>query len=164
MRFIPLLFFATGSIFLILAGEASAHWEMDSRFWQDKSDDEKFHFRLHNGIHANRKPVSRELKVCFWLERNAGDEFEPISDRKCSLTTLEPDEWGDFEFNVYDLDIFEHAKTLGQLKQGVYRAKVSAREQKNRISSLLFGAALERLVIDLVYRDGHFRPPKKTSW
>ncbi|VAX20820.1 hypothetical protein MNBD_NITROSPINAE04-1908 [hydrothermal vent metagenome] len=136
---------------------AGAHWDMDARFWLDKKVENKFIFRIHNGSHANRYPVRRTLNVCFWIEGKRGGAYEPVSEKKCKLTDMKPDTWEKSELNVYDLAIDGSVKKDGKLRDGEYKVKVSAREQKNRFMRLLFGASLERLAVDVVVKDGHMK-------
>src|SRR3972149_10093730 len=76
---------------------AEAHWNMEARLWADDSK-EKFFFRIHNGAHANRNPVKKELNVCFWIEDVAGGSNKIISEKKCDTVIMKPDEWIDFVF------------------------------------------------------------------
>jgi len=131
-------------IIVLHATPALAHWSMEPRFWADESKEE-FYLRIHNGAHANRSPVKRELSVCFWVEELSGGTHTAISEKKCSTVVLKPDEWLNFVFDLKEAAIHERAKNLGKLKKGSYRAVAMAREQKGRLAKILFGAALERL-------------------
>lgn len=123
---------------------ASAHWDMDPRFWADESKGQ-FYLRIHNGSHANRKPVKRELKVCFWVEKLSENAYSAVSEKKCSTVVLKPDEWLNVDFNLEEAPIQEKAKNGTNLKKGSYRAVAMVREQKGTLARILFGAALERL-------------------
>jgi hypothetical protein len=117
------------------ATPAYGHWDMEARFWGDNSG-ETFHFRIHNGSHANRSPVRKELNICFWLEEPmAAKTYEAITEKKCSTVILKPEEWMDFSFNLSDLAIQQQAKANGKLKKGSYRAVVVAKELKKRYYS-----------------------------
>jgi len=155
-RFILLLALGFTPVFAFVS-PAWAHWDMDARFWLDKKVENKFIFRIHNGSHANRYPVRRTLKICFWIESKRGSGYEPVSGKKCKLVDMKPDTWEKQELQVYDLDINESVKNDGKLKDGAYKMKVSAREQKNSFLKLLFGASLERLFVDIVVKDGHMK-------
>lgn len=124
---------------------ARAHWDLDSRFWQDDEEKDRFFLRIHNGTHANRKPVRRKLNVCFWLEVEGNKDYTPVSDKQCSMVVIEPDGWKNFSFELNKLSVHEDVKNTDRLKKGNYRAVVVAREQKGMIARLLFGAVLERL-------------------
>ncbi len=156
--------FAVMGLAVGFAGVASAHWDMESRFWQDKKQGEVFHFRLHNGTHVNRQPILRELNVCFWLEGKNESGFAAVSERKCQLVTMKPDEWKDFRFVISELKVNPEAGKSGSLVPGEYKARVSARERKHWISAMLFGTALERLALDLEMKDGTWKPKKKSVW
>jgi hypothetical protein len=118
---------------------------MEARFWGDNSG-EIFYFRIHNGSHANRSPVRKDLNICFWLEEpTAAKTYASITEKKCSTVVLKPEEWMDFSFNRSDLAIQQQAKDNGKLKKGSYRAVVVAKEQKGMLERILFGAALEKL-------------------
>lgn len=121
-----------------------AHWDMEPRFWADDSR-EKFFLTIHNGYHANRKPVKRDLNVCFWIEKLQDREYKIISQKRCTMTVVRPDEWVSLTFDIKDISIQEDIRNSGRLKRGSYRAVTLAREQKNRLAKILFGAALERL-------------------
>lgn len=124
---------------------AYGHWDMEARFWGDNSG-ETFHFRIHNGSHANRSPVRKELNICFWLEEPmAAKTYASITEKKCSTAVLKPEEWMDFSFHRSDLVIQQQAKANGELKKGSYRAVVVVKEQKGRLEKILFGAALEKM-------------------
>ncbi|MCL4492644.1 MAG: hypothetical protein M1510_12245 [Nitrospirae bacterium] len=123
---------------------ARAHWDMEPRFWADASK-EKFFLRIHNGAHANRNPVRKELNVCFWIERSAGEVQTRVSEKKCIMTVLKPDEWMTFTFGLKDLAIHGDAQNRGTLKKGSYRAVAMAREQRSTLARIFLGAALERL-------------------
>jgi len=156
--------FAAVGLVAGFAGIASAHWDMESRFWQDKKQGEVFHFRLHNGSHANRQPVLRELDVCFWLEGKIQSGFATVSEKKCQLVTMKPDEWRDFRFVIGELKVNAEASKSGSIVPGEYKARVSAKEQKHWISAMLFGAALERLGLDLELKEGTWKLRKKSIW
>jgi hypothetical protein len=127
------------------ASPAQGHWDMEARFWGDNSG-ETFTFRIHNGSHANRSPVRKELNICFWLEQStAATTYASITEKKCSMVVLKPEEWMEVSFNRSDLAIQQQAKANGKLKKGSYRAVVVAKEQKGRLEKILFGAALEKL-------------------
>ena len=158
------IIFAAVGLVAGLTGVAGAHWDMESRFWQDKKQGEVFHFRLHNGSHANRQPVVRELDVCFWLEEKIQKGFAAVSEKKCQLVTMKPDEWRDFRFVIDELKVNQQARKSGSIVSGVYKARVSAQEQKHWISAMLFGAALERLALDLELKKGKWKLRKKSIW
>ena len=123
---------------------ASAHWDMEPRFWADESKGQ-FYLRIHNGAHANRNAVRKELSVCFWVEGLSGSTYSAVSEKKCRTAVLKPDEWLDFAFALKETVIQEKAKNGAHLKKGSYRAVAMAREQKGTLARILFGAALERL-------------------
>ena len=123
---------------------ALAHWDMEPRFWADESKGQ-FYLRIHNGAHANRSPVKKELNVCFWVEELSGSTYTAVSEKKCRAVLLKPDEWLDFAFDLKEAAIQEQAKNGANLKKGSYRAVAMAREQKGTLARILFGAALERL-------------------
>lgn len=148
----------------VYASPASAHWDMDARFWLDKKAENKFIFRIHNGSHANRDPVRRTLNICFWIEGMSGSVYEPVSDKKCELVDMKSDTWKKLELEVYDLAINGSVKIGGKLKNGVYKVKVSAREQKNRFMRLIFGASLERLSVDILVKEGLMVEKPKGIW
>lgn len=130
---------------VLSASPAYGHWDMEARFWGDNSG-ETFYFRIHNGSHANRSPVRKELNICFWIEEpTAVKTYAPITEKKCSTAVLKPEEWMDFSFNRSDLAIQQQAKAGGKLKTGSYRAVVVAKEQKGMLKKILFGAALSKL-------------------
>lgn len=129
---------------LLHSAPALAHWDMEPRFWADESK-EKFYLRIHNGAHANRSPVKKELNVCFWVEGLTRGVYEAVSEKKCSTVLLKPDEWLDFVFDLKEAAMQEKAKKGANLKKGSYRAVAMAREQKGTLARILFGAALERL-------------------
>jgi hypothetical protein len=126
------------------AAAALAHWDMEPRFWADEPKGQ-FYLRIHNGAHANRSAVKKELNVCFWLEGLSGGTYSAVSEKKCSLVVLKPDEWMDFVFDLRGTAIQESVKNGAVLKKGSYRAVAMAREQKGTLARILFGAALERL-------------------
>lgn len=123
---------------------SEAHWDMEPRFWADESK-EKFFFRIHNGSHANRNPVKKELSVCFWIEELHSNDYAVISDKKCTMVVIKPDEWMTFDFELKDVDIRAETKNNKKLKRGNYRAAAMAREQKSKLEKLFFGASMERL-------------------
>ncbi len=129
---------------MLNAAAALAHWDMEPRFWADESKGQ-FYLRIHNGAHANRNAVKKELNVCFWLEGLSGNAYSAVSEKKCTLVVLRPDEWKDFVFNLREASIQGQAKNGANLKKGSYRAVAMAREQKGTLARILFGAALERL-------------------
>jgi len=150
---LALMFMSIG----VHSSPAGAHWDMDARFWMDKKVENRFIFRIHNGSHANRYPVRRTLNICFWIEGKRGGVYEPVSEKKCKLADMKPDTWEKSELNVYDLAIDGSVKKDGKLRDGEYKVKVSAREQKNRFMRLIFGASLERLFVDVVVKDGQMK-------
>lgn len=153
-RFVSLLASAF-VLALVYSSPASAHWDMDARFFMDKKVENKFIFRIHNGSHANRDPVRRTLNICFWIEGKSGTLFEPVSDKKCELVDMKSDTWRKLELKVYDdLAINGSVKNDGKLKDGSYKVKVAAREQKNGLMKLIFGASLERLTVDIIVKEG----------
>lgn len=123
---------------------AAGHWDMDARFWQDDVK-ERFNLRIHNGTHANREPVRRELDICFWVEKEKDRSYMPVSERKCTANVLRPDEWLNLSFNMGEVRFDEGCRPGGKLSSGKYRAVMTAREKKGIIARLIFGAALERL-------------------
>lgn len=123
---------------------AQAHWDMEPRFWADESKGQ-FYLRIHNGAHANRRAVRKELNVCFWVERLSGNTYSAVSEKKCRTVVLKPDEWLDFTFDLKEAAIQEEAKIGEHLRKGSYRAVAMAREQKGTLTKIFFGAALERL-------------------
>lgn len=129
---------------LLHSAPALAHWNMEPRFWADDSK-ETFYFRIHNGAHANRSAVKKELNVCFWVEELSGGDYKAVSEKKCSTVVLKPDVWMDFAFSLREAAVQEQAKKGANLKKGSYRAVAMAREQKGTLARILFGAALERL-------------------
>jgi hypothetical protein len=142
--------YATGLCVAALLGvmlhsaPALAHWNMEPRFWPDDAK-ETFYLRIHNGAHANRSAVKKELNVCFWVEELSGGAYKAVSEKKCSTVVLNPDVWMDFAFSLREAAVQEQAKNGANLKKGSYRAVAMAREQKGRLAKILFGAALERL-------------------
>lgn len=123
---------------------ADAHWDMEPRFWAEKTQ-ERFFLRIHNGAHANRKASRKEMMVCFWLERAKGASYEKVSEKKCSEAVMEPDAWMNFVFALKEAVLHDEAKRGSKLKPGNYRAVAMAREQKGKVAKIFFGAALERL-------------------
>src|SRR5512146_1992282 len=104
------------------ASPAQGHWDMEARFWGDNSG-ETFSLRIHNGSHANRSPVRRELNICFWLEQSTdATTYESITEKKCSTVVLKPEEWMEASINRGDLTMQQQAKAKGKLKKGSYRA------------------------------------------
>lgn len=79
------------------------------------------------------------------LKGSRGGTYSAVSEKRCSLVVLKPDEWMDFAFNPKEAAIQEQAKNGANLKKGSYRAVAMAREQKGTLARILFGAALERL-------------------
>ncbi|MBI5199144.1 MAG: hypothetical protein HZA09_03915 [Nitrospirae bacterium] len=133
-------------VFVVMfhANAVLAHWDMEPRFLADDSK-EKFFLTIHNGYHANRKPVKKNLNVCFWIEKLQDREYKIISEKRCTMTIVRPDEWVSLTFDIKDISIQEGFRNSGRLKRGSYRAVTLAREQKSRLAKILFGAALERL-------------------
>ncbi len=129
---------------LLHSAPALAHWNMEPRFWADDSK-ETFYLRIHNGAHANRNAVKKELNVCFWVEELSGGTYKAVSEKKCSTVVLKPDVWMDFTFSLREAAVEQQAKKGANLIKGSYRAVAMAREQKGRLAKFLFGAALERL-------------------
>jgi len=117
---------------------------MEARFWADHSK-EKFYLRIHNGAHANRNPVKRDLKVCFWVEELVGNAYNAVSEKECRSVVVRPNEWLDFVFDLRKIGMQGRVKNGLKLKMGSYRAVVVAREQRSALAKFLFGAALERL-------------------
>lgn len=148
----------------VYSSPASAHWDMDARFWLDKESENRFVFRIHNGSHANRDPVRRTLNICFWIEGVSGSLYEPVSDKKCELVDMKPDTWKKMELKVYDLAINGSVKKEAKLIDGAYKAKVSAREQKSGLTKLIFGASMERLFVEFVVKDGLVMEKPKGAW
>ncbi|MCL5022694.1 MAG: hypothetical protein M1497_04900 [Nitrospirae bacterium] len=132
------------SLVLLLHAAAMAHWDMEPRFWADATG-EKFFLRIHNGAYANRSAVRKELNVCFWVEERSGNLYQAVSEKKCSMVTLKPDEWMDFVFDLRTVTMRGEAINGVRLKKGSYRAVAVAREQRGMVARILLGAALERL-------------------
>lgn len=146
MRRLPVIGLCLGAFLGVVLHTAAAlaHWDMEPRFWADESKGQ-FYLRIHNGAHANRSAVKKELNVCFWLEELSEGTYSAVSEKRCSLVVLKPDAWMDFVFNPKEAAIREQAKNGANLKKGSYRAVAMAREQKGTLARILFGAALERL-------------------
>ncbi len=156
--------FSLPVLLITMSGLAIAHWDMDSRFWQDKNEDTLYRFRLHNGTHVNRQPTQRELNLCFWLEKKIDQDYRLISNKLCEPVFMRPDEWKDFKYSLNDLKAPIKGGKKSGFPKGMYRVKVSAKEKKNWLSAMLFGAALERLTIDLEFDNYHWKLVKKGSW
>jgi type II secretory pathway component PulL len=137
---------------LVQANAVSAHWDLDSRFWRENPEDEKFLLRIHNGTHANQRPVERLLRICFWVERVDGENYTPVSEKMCFAGAIKPDEWKTHGFELKDLVVYEEAKQAGKLLTGRYRAVAVAREQRNRWVKIFLGAALLRHYSDFVVK------------
>ena len=76
MRRLPFIGLWLGALLgvLLQTTSALAHWDMEPRFWADESK-EKFYLRIHNGAHANRSAVKKELEVCFGRRGETTDVF-----------------------------------------------------------------------------------------
>lgn len=147
MRTIKFMFLLLTVISLVLfqIAEAEAHWNMEPRLWSDDSR-EKFNFTIHNGSHANVTPTTKDLEVCYWVEkRNLDTEFEQVSEKECSFIQILPDDWFRMSFKLNDVVFYEGVKNTDTLKKGSYRAVVVAREQKGLLKRIILGAAFERL-------------------
>ncbi len=135
------------AVFILIALRAvpaSAHWDMEPRFWADDAK-ETFHLTIHNVAHGDRSPGTREMNVCFWIEGLSANSYSAVSDKKCREAVLKPNQWLEFLFQMRETVIQDRAKNGAKLKKGNYRAVVLAREQRGRLAKILFGAALERL-------------------
>ncbi len=141
-----------GTGVLIQAIPVSAHWDLDSRFWRENPEDQKFLLRIHNGTHANQTPVERLLSICFWVERVDGENYTPVSEKMCFAEAIKPDEWKTYGFELKELVVYEEAKQAGKLLTGRYRAVAVAREQKSRWIKIFLGAALLRHYSDFVVK------------
>lgn len=139
-----LLIFLGATFMLVQPDKATGHWDMEARFWAAEGN-EKFFLRIHNGEHANRRPVKKDMNVCFWIEDTGEGSNRLVSEKICSTVMIKPDEWMTFEFGMKDAVFEKDTVVDGKMKKGRYRAVALAREQKGWFMKLLFGAAMERL-------------------